>query len=265
MSHLFSDLFLQPLLTGLCFAALLPVLGSYLRLRNEWLAALAYSQTGAAGALSAMALGAPILAGGLSGALLAALSKRLGGRVGEGNAYALLLLFGWGVSVLLVSNLPMAERMGHALFDGQLYFTGRSDFVLALTWSILALFALRTLSRHLLLAHLYPAFFKARSLPAWPTQLGFDLLAAGSLALSTMTLGVMATFALIFVPAWLAFEQGSNWRHHLGIAATFGLITYLLAFVLALETDQPFGPVLALVLLICSGLVRAMRGTPGKQ
>ena len=51
---LFDDLFLQPFLTGLGLAVLLPLLGCYLRLRDEWLAALTYAQVAAAGALAAL-------------------------------------------------------------------------------------------------------------------------------------------------------------------------------------------------------------------
>ena len=40
---MWSDLFLLPFLTGLCLALILPVLGCFLRLRDEWLAALAYA------------------------------------------------------------------------------------------------------------------------------------------------------------------------------------------------------------------------------
>ena len=49
-----TEIFLIPFLTGLGFAILLPVLGCYLRLRDEWLAALAYAHVAAAGALLAL-------------------------------------------------------------------------------------------------------------------------------------------------------------------------------------------------------------------
>ena len=43
----------------------------------------------------------------------------------------MLLVTGWGLSVLLVANLPLAERLGHALFDGQLYFVEREHLIAA--------------------------------------------------------------------------------------------------------------------------------------
>jgi zinc/manganese transport system permease protein len=74
---LFDPLFRVPFLTGLLLAGLLPLIGMYLRLRGEWLAALAFAQMASAGALLAMVLGWPMLAGGALAALLAALAKGL--------------------------------------------------------------------------------------------------------------------------------------------------------------------------------------------
>jgi zinc transport system permease protein len=131
---LFDPLFAQPFATGLAFAILLPLLGCYLRLRDEWLAALAFAQSAAAGSLLAMLAGLPLALGGLAAAALAAALKHAfegATRGTQGAAYAMLLLLGWGISVLLVANLPLAERMGHALFDGQLYFTDRSHLIAA--------------------------------------------------------------------------------------------------------------------------------------
>ena len=63
-----SELFLIPFLTGLGLAVLLPLLGCYLRLRDEWLAALAYSHVAAAGALLALVGGLPPALGGIAAA-----------------------------------------------------------------------------------------------------------------------------------------------------------------------------------------------------
>ena len=41
---MWDDIFLIPFLTGLCLALALPILGCFLRLRDEWLAALAYAR-----------------------------------------------------------------------------------------------------------------------------------------------------------------------------------------------------------------------------
>lgn len=254
---MWGELFLVPFLTGLCLAIVLPLLGCYLRLRDEWLAALAYSHVAAAGALIALVAALPPALGGMAAAGLAGAGKRfLSGKLAGGASYALLLLGGWAVAVLLAANHPLAERLGHALFDGQLYFSGGDQLGLVAGGGLIALLILRRLAKNLLLAHVYPDFFRLRGLHAWPTHSGFDLLAALLLALATMSMGVMGAFALVFIPPWLAFRRAGNWRSGLLLALVIGIAAYIAAFLLALALDQPFGPVLAL-LLIVMGLVIA--------
>ena len=257
---MFDQIFLIPFLTGLCLAVALPLLGCFLRLRDEWLAALAYAHVAAAGALLALVVGFAPTLGGMGAAALVGTSKQFFSqrveRLAGGAAFALLLLGGWALAVLLAANQPMAERLGHALFDGQLYFSGSDNLYLVLPWCLLLIPCLFWLSRQLLLARLYPDYFQARHLPVWPVVSGFDLLAALTLALATMTLGVMGGFALVFVPPWIVFRRAHSWRQGLLLAALIGVAGYVAAFAIALALDQPFGPVLAL-LLIAIGLVVA--------
>ena len=252
-----SELFLIPFLTGLGLAIFLPLLGCYLRLRDEWLAALAYAHVAAAGALLALVGGLAPVIGGMAAAGLAGLGKRFFAvRLTGGASYALLFLGGWSVAVLVAANQPLAERLGHAMFDGQLYFADGSQLALVAVAGLIGLLILRLLSQHLLLAHVYPDFFRVRGMKAWPIQSGFDVLAALLLALATMNMGVMGAFALVFIPPWLAFRRARNWRGGLWLAVLIGVLSYLAAFMIALGFDQPFGPILAL-LLISLGLVSA--------
>ncbi len=254
---MWNELFLTPFLTGLVLAIVLPLLGAYLRLRDEWLAALAYAHIAAAGALLALVGGLPPAAGGIGAALVAGAGRRVfAARLTGGASYALLLLGSWSVAVLMASNSPLAERLGHALFDGQLYFSDVTVLALVAAGGVVSLLVLRVLSRNLLLAHLYPDFFRIRGLRAWPTQVGFDVLAALCLALATMSLGVMGAFALVFIPPWLAFRRARSWRSGLLWSLCIGVAAYLGAFALALWLDQPFGPILA-ILLVALGLIVA--------
>jgi zinc transport system permease protein len=253
-----GSLFLKPFLTGLAYALLLPVLGCYLRLRDEWLAALAFTQVAAAGALVAMALAAPPLLGGLAAAALAALVKHRSMRIGNA-IYALLYLGGWGLAVLLVANLPLAERLARALFDGQLYFSGQAQMLAAWVALPLALAWLVRLSRILLVSRFLPGHLLATGRLERRFHLGFDLLTAGALALATMSIGVAAAFALIFVPAWIVCDSVSGWRRALALSALMGTAGYAAAFLLALAVDQPFGPILALMLVLAAGLTLLRR------
>lgn len=251
------DLFLIPFLTGLCFSIVLPILGAYLRMREEWLAALAYSHVAAAGALLGLVINVPPAVGGMVFAGLAAFSKRFAiNKLARGASYPLFLIGGWAGAVLLAANHPSIERFGHGLFDGQLFFSNMANLGWALVFSGMSLLALWKMASQLLLAHVYPDFFRARTHASWSAKLGFDLLTALLLALATMSMGVMGVFALIFIPSWVAFRRASNWRYGLRLATGLGVSGYVIAFLLALTFDQPFGPTLAVV-LITIGLVIA--------
>ncbi len=240
---LFDPLFRLPLFTGLLLALLLPLIGVYLRLREEWLAALGLAQLAGAGALSGAALGLPLLAGSALGAVLGAGVKNL--RKGLGNdAYAVMILLGWSLALLISANSPHGDELAHAVTDGQLYFTGTSHLWTAIGLFLLTLGLLPWLSPRLLRARFFPDYYRANGLPEWRYHLSFDLLAASALALATASIGLMAAFALVFIPAWVAFVFAQSWRWTLVWALAFGLLAYLSAFSLALWWDQPFGPVL---------------------
>ena len=86
---------------------------------------------------------------------------------------------------------------------------------------------------------------------------------AGALALATMSIGVMGAFALIFVPPLIAFGWAKAWRRALLLTVICGLLAYSAAFALALVLDQPFGPLLGLLLVtagVCSALLRRLSG-----
>lgn len=244
----FDPLFRTPLLAGLLLAAMLPLLGAYLRLRDEWLAALGLAHLAAAGGLGGLAAGVPAVAGGPLAAVVGAGAKAALGARGN-TAYALMILLGWSAMLLLAANTALGDSLVHALADGQLYFAGVRELAAAALLVVLSGAVLPWAGRRLLRARLFPLHERANRLPAWRWHLPFDLLVALGMAWGTATLGLMGAFALVFVPAWLAFALAGSWRATLLWAASFGVAGYLLAFVLALVLDQPFGPVLVAVLL----------------
>lgn len=253
MALLFDPLFRIPLGAGLIVALLLPLLGCYLRLRDEWLAALGLAHVVAAGHLLGAALHWPLLLSGAGGALVAVVLKQLLKREGNGG-YALMMLGGWAVLYLAAANSPLGEALSHALSDGQLYFAS-AEQLLALALVGGATLALQPWwNRRLLRARFFPAHEAANRLPAWRWHLSFDLAVALLLALAAGTIGLMGAFALVFLPPWLAFRLAPHWKAGLLIAMAIGAGAYLIAFVLALKYDQPFGPVLVAVLLAVTSL-----------
>jgi zinc/manganese transport system permease protein len=256
---LLDPLFRVPFLTGLVLSILLPFLGAYARLRAEWLAAFGLAQVAAAGGVVALLLGYPpppvaLAVTVATGALKGRLAK-------AGNdSYAILILAGWSATFLLAASGRRGEDLGHALMDGQLYFV---------TWEYLATallvvgagFALMSwLSRPLLLVRFFPDYFQANGVSGWRYFLVYDLMVAAALAVAATAVGVIATFGLVFAPAWLAFKVAEGWKRTLLWCVGVGVACYTLSFAVALLADQPFGPVMIGVLvLVCLFLRLAFR------
>lgn len=253
MNLLLDPLFRVPLAVGLLAAIVLPLLGCYLRLRGEWLAALGLAHVAAACHLAGAALHLPLLVSGGGGAVIAVALKQLLRKEGNGG-YALMMLGGWAGLYLVAANTAVGESLSHALADGQLYFANREQ-LLALAAGGAGVLALAPWwNRRLLRARFFPAHEAANRLPAWRWHLSFDLAVALLLALATSAIGLMGAFALVFLPPWLAFRLAPHWKAGLAIAVAAGVAGYLAAFVLALKFDQPFGPVLVAVLLALTAL-----------
>jgi zinc/manganese transport system permease protein len=134
---LFDPLFRLPFFTGLLVAAVLPLLGVLLMLREEWLAALGLAHLAAAGALVGLAAGVPAVAGAALGAALGGGVKAL--TQARGNAaYGFMILIGWSAMMLAAANTPVGDALGHALVDGQLYFAGVTELAASLILTALA-------------------------------------------------------------------------------------------------------------------------------
>lgn len=250
---LFDPLFRVPFVTGLLLAPVAATVGVYLRLRGEWLAALAYAQIAAVGGLLAVVLHGSVMMGALLGAGAVAVGKGMLRRAGNDH-FAVLMLVGWGLAVELASLTAHGEMLGHSLIDGQLYFVGTTQLWMTLGLVLVGGLSFRWLSRRLLLARFFPDTFSGNGQADWPHHLVFDVLAVTTVAVATTTFGVMAAFALTLVPAWIAWGLARGWRMTLLLAASIALVVYVIAFVAAIVLDQPFGPILAILLGAASGL-----------
>jgi zinc transport system permease protein len=171
------------------------------------------------------------------------------------DIYAVFLFFGWSAALLGAANSTKGEELSHALLEGQLYFTTWANLGAAVALVALVAAAGPWLSKRLLLEHFFPENMAANGQSPWRLHLGFDLLVALSVALATQSIGVMATFCLVFFPPWVAFRIAGSWKRALVHCAGISVTAYLAAFVVAILLDQPFGPVLVGTLVVL-GLVR---------
>ncbi|TDT44068.1 zinc transport system permease protein [Halospina denitrificans] len=247
------ELFILPFLTGLVLAVLLPLLGCYLRLRGEWLAALGFSHIAAAGSVLGLPLGLPTTLTATVATTLAALANALIARMGN-SQFALMLVLGWAGALFLAANTNQGEVISEGLLRGQLYFSTAGHLVGALITLAGFLLSLHWLNRRLLIQRFFPDYYAANGRTNWHHELLFVVLLVPAVVLGTLAIGALPAFALFFVPAWVAFGLVRSWKHGLWLSAIIGASVYLLAFFIALLMNQPFGPLLALLLALTSVL-----------
>ena len=257
MHLLFDPLFQIPLAVGLLASILLPLLGCLLHAREEWLAALGVAHITAAIQLLGATVELSLLASGGLGAIVAIIAKYSFSQ--QGNlGYGLLMLIGWAVLYLVAANSSLGESLAHALSDGQIFLVGKEQLMAMLLVAIPFLLCLPWWSRRLLRARFFVGYEQANKLAAWRWHGSFDLLAALLLAFSTAALGLMASFALVLLPAWAVFTWTKTWFNALIFSVLLGVASYLAAFVVALQYDQPFAPVQVSVLLVMAIMLRGV-------
>lgn len=252
-SLVFDPLFRVPFFNGLLLALTIPLLGAYVRLREEWLAALGLAQITAAGGVAAVLVGIHPLAGALGSAVIAALVKGKAERAGN-DVYAVMILLGSTTALLGAANSVKGEELSHMLLEGQLYFTSWANLGAALIFGALVAVALPRVSGKLLLERFFPEHLAMNRLPAWRVHTVFDILVAVGVAMTTESIGVMATFGLVFFPPWIAFRLARGWKKALGLLVLISVTSYVIAFSIAIAFNQPFAPVLVGVLIILSFL-----------
>jgi zinc transport system permease protein len=260
---LLDPLFRLPLTTGLTMALILPVIGALLMLRDEWLAALGLAHLAAAGALLGLAIGLPGVIGGALAALAGGAVKSL--TRARGNlTYGFMILFGWSAVFLIAANTRLGSTLGHALIDGQLYFAGGLELGATILLACLVVATLPRIMPDLMRARFFPHHEHANRLPARRWHLTFDLLTALAMAIGTATVGLMGAFALVLVPAWIAFRIAPGWSWTLLLSVLIGAAGYLLAYLAALALDQPFGPMLVAIMIGIAALFDAGQRLVGR-
>ncbi|WP_217125439.1 metal ABC transporter permease [Hydrogenophilus thiooxidans] len=262
MLALLSSPFLWPFVAGLPFAVVLPLLGNLLRLRGEWLAALGVAYLSSAAALLGAGFGIAPAVAATTGATVAAVVKQRDG-FSRNSAYGVMILAGWSLMMLVAANTALGHALAQSLVDGQIYFASPTEAAAALVITGVALLLLPYFTRRRMRAHFFPAYDAANGLPRWRWYLGFDWVAAVTTAVAITILGVMAAFALLFLPALTVFPLAKRWRTANVAAALLGVASYLVAFFVALSADQPFGPLFVGVLLFAFASSRFLRTAKG--
>lgn len=236
-----------PFLTGFGVALLLGLGSTGLHLRGSVWQALSVSQWSAVGGVIASIFSWPVLpvAAIVAGLSLIVVQLR---RDAEHLPLGLFLL-GSAVVLVLAGNFGQAELSAANWAEGQLYFVTKD-----LGWVTLSVIALTGFGLRLLVAQwlrlqaapdqgLYgqPSGWHLALEALWWTTI---------IVLASVTFGLIATLALLLFPAWTAGSIASNANQFLAWSIFIAGGGYLLAWTCALAFDQPFSPVLVIVLAL---------------
>jgi zinc/manganese transport system permease protein len=141
--------------------------------------------------------------------------------------------------------------------QGQLYFTDHPHLHGLIAIGLVIGVLLPWVSSRLLLGQFFPDHFRANGIARPHHEFVFDVLLAVTLALAATTIGVMAAFALVFVPPWVTFRVAHGWQRTLAWSVGLAVAAYAVSFAGAIVFDQPYGPVLVAVLIV-AGLLRLL-------
>jgi zinc/manganese transport system permease protein len=250
---LFDPIFRIPFFTGLLLTVSLSLIGAWLRMRNEWLAALGLSHMAAAGGIAAAVLHIPPLAGAFTATGLATCARVALPRVGNSH-YGIMMLAGWSFTFIMGSYMDHGFVVAETLVRGQLYFTYAPHLLGALVLFAVLLALVSWLSPKLLTARFFPDYHQANRIPVWPYATAYHALVMAATVLGTISMGAFPAFALLFIPSWIGFVLVDGWNRSLRLSVCIGVTAYIISFALAMMVDLPFGPVLTAMLVCMSSL-----------
>jgi len=202
------------------------------------------------GLVIAVLIGAPLLAGGVGGLLVAAGAMALAARderLGPDTAVAIAVtgLFGLGTMLALVPDVP--TRLQEVLF-GDLLGVTRSDVLAAAALAVGVAGALGALHRRLT-----AAAFDARPGPAAPLVL---VLLAITTAVAVQGLGNLLVVALLIAPATAALAVTRRLVPALLLAAVFAMVAGLAGLLISFHAGVAAGASVALSAVILHLLCR---------
>ncbi len=239
-----AKLFWPSLLTALSIAVAAGVIGVFVLLRRDAMAALAIPQLVAVGAAVALRMGFastlwPSLAAVVAALTLLVWSKRRGA-----NHWLLPSLYIAGLSI---SFLIVAGSGGHvgelqALFTGVDVAVSPEQARLATPVLLIAAGACAVLWRRLLLISQAPAVAEVAGVSSAKWELTFLALLAIVFLLGTSSSGIVMVLALLFLPAATVLPWARRVPIALAASAVLAVLVALAAWVLSIRNDWPLSP-----------------------
>ena len=191
---------------GTIVAILAGFVGYFVIVRRSSFAAHALSHVGFAGATGAVVLGISPVIGLLaftlgSGAIMGSLGQKLRGR---DTVIGIVLAWTLGLGVLFLSLYKGYATEAYALLFGEILGINKTDVIITLIASVVALIGLVVMYRPLLFASVDEEVAEARGVPVHGLSIVFMLILALAVSAAVQVVGVLLIFSLIVTPAAIA-------------------------------------------------------------
>jgi ABC-type Mn2+/Zn2+ transport system permease subunit len=270
-----SWLFAQAWLTGVLLAALLPLLGVVLLLRQQVFLGAAIAQSANLGIAVALAAGlgtaagaghrleaaAPLLSGLLFSAATCAFAMRAlsAGESSHEARAAFVFLFASSAALLLLSGSPHGSHEVQRLMLSSLLGANALDVVVSALLLAATVAAALLWPRRVLLWATDPASARAYGYRVGAIDVAAGAWIGGAIGFAIHGTGMPFTFGCTVLPVLFAREVATSLRAVLVLAPLVGAAAFALAWWIGDRLDLPPGQCVVVVLALLAAMARAVR------
>jgi zinc/manganese transport system permease protein len=232
------------LLAGAVLGLVGGLVSTFVMMRDLPFAVHGVSELSFAGASLALLLGTSVVAGALSGSILAALLIGvLGARARDRNsAIGVLMPFGLGLGVLFLSLYDGRAANKFGLLTGQIVAIDDPQLHWLLATAAVVVVALVVLWRPLVFASTDPELAEARGVPVGLLSAVFMVVLGMAVAISVQVIGALLVLSVVCTPAAAAMRVTSSPRMLPLLSMAFGLVSVLGGILVALGSSIPISP-----------------------
>ncbi|MEU0408296.1 metal ABC transporter permease [Streptomyces griseorubiginosus] len=218
--------------------------GVFVAMRDLPFAVHGISELSFAGASAALLLGTNIVAGSITGSLLAAGAIGvLGTRARDRNSViGILMPFGLGLGVLFLALYKGRAANKFGLLTGQIVAVDTPQTTWLLVTSTVVLIALAVMWRPLAFASADPDVAEARGVPVRGLSLAFMIVLGLAVALSVQVVGALLVLSLLITPAAAAARVTASPVLLPLLSVVFAIASIEGGILLALGSSIPISP-----------------------
>ena len=236
------------------------LVSSFVMMRDLPFAVHGVSELSFAGASGALLLGANVVAGSLTGSILAALIiGALGSRARDRNSIiGVLMPFGLGLGVLFLALYQGRAANKFGLLTGQIVAIDTPQLHWLIVTSVVVVAGLLAIWRPLVFASTDPELAAARGVPVGLLSPLFMLLLGLTVAISIQVIGALLVLSIVCTPAAAAMRVTASPRKMPLLSMLFGFVAVLGGILLALGGSVPISPYVTTIsftiYMVCRGV-----------